>query len=430
MFCDQCGNKMPDGVAFCPHCGKQVGGGGVPERAQRQEYVGNPARRLDTIFSGLIYEKSRGAYWEFGIWVAVCVLAVLSLLAAVLVDDDGLLRSDFRTFWIFLLILTVGYGLLLAFRQRILAIYYSAVLFFFALLIPYFNCEKQIYSVFLDAMDRDTPAILWVIYVFAILAGIGLIVCLSVHIFSRFRLDLLVMILGIAMMSFVLLLGICTYVVPKQTYMSAYREEYLEDASAERISKHVREQSNKVKELYGNASNGLGTTAYAATCLVSCAYLLLFFRGVLDNRKQKINLGRMLGNGGQYDQGYQQYGRGQQWQNGISGGNAATMPMAGPEPQIRFLSGEHMGKILHLRGDVIIGSAPGKAHVVIQDGTVSGQHCVVRFNPNTGNYEVRDLSKNGVYLQNGVRLQHGTYMACARGTVLYLGSRNQQISLD
>lgn len=430
MFCDQCGSKIPNGVSFCPQCGKQLGVRQPSQMRRDAAGVGQPvqmrrdAAGVDTVFSGLLYEKSRGAYWEFGIWVAVCVLAVLSLLAAVLVDGDSELRSDFRTFWIFLLIFTVGYGLLLTFRQRILAIYYSAVVFFFVLLIPYFNCERQIYSPFLDAADQDTPAILWVIYVFALLAAIALIVCLSVHIFSHFRLDLPVMILGVAMMSFVLLLGICTYVAPKQTYMSAFKESRLKGADAEWISERMEKESDKIKEWYGDASNGLGTTAYAVVCLASCAYLLLFFRGVMDNRKQNINLGRMLS-------------QGQQWQ-GSYGGNAGEqsyakmMPMSGPavpEPAIRFLSGVYAGKTMGLQGDVIIGSAPGKAHVVIQDNMVSGQHCVIHFNRNTGNYEVRDLSKNGVYLQNGVRLQPGTYMACARGTVLYLGSRNQQICL-
>ncbi len=490
MFCTQCGNQMPDGAAFCTHCGKPLKGNGASAGASRMVGGGvsggtsqmagggvsggmsqmpgggvsggasqiSGTVRLNTVFSGLVYEKTRGAYWEFGIWIAVCVLAVLSLLAAVLVDGDSLFDGEFRTLWLFLLIFTVGYGLLLTFRQRIVAIYYGAVVFFFGLLIPYFNCQKEIHSGFLDEVDRDTPASLWVLYVFAILVGIGLIACLSVHIFSRFHLHMPVMILGVGMMCLVLLLGICSYVVPKQTYVSEYRKTYLKDNDEEDRSRNIDDISSIIKRRYGSVSNGLGTTAYAATCLISSAYLLLFFRGVLDNRKQKIDLSRIFGQGQQYGGGQQLYGQGQQYGGGqqlygqgqlyggrqqpygqgeaaysgnaVAPGNAAGMMSgSGVEPQIQFLSGLYMGNSMGIQGEFIIGSAPGKAHVVIQDSTVSAQHCVIRFNRNTGNYEVRDLSKNGVYLQNGVRLQAGSYMACARGSILYLGSKNLQIRL-
>lgn len=39
MFCSQCGNQMPDGSAFCPACGKQVG---VAQTIQNQATSGMP----------------------------------------------------------------------------------------------------------------------------------------------------------------------------------------------------------------------------------------------------------------------------------------------------------------------------------------------------------------------------------------------------
>lgn len=424
MFCNQCGNKIPDGGAFCPNCGHQMKN---TRGGEKQFSVSHQKQSsgVDSIFNGLLYEKNMGTYLEFGIWVAVCVLAVMFLLAAVLVDGDIYVGGKFRTLWIFMLIFAVGYGVLLAFRQRIIAIYYSGVIFFLCLFIPFFNCEKSMFSSMLESVEKDEPAVLWVLFVFGLLISIGLITCLSIHIFSNFNLELPVLILGIAMTAMVIFTGIGSYAIPRYSYEEACRD-YLEskdynDAATNRV---VDNRLDAVRENYGKVSNGLGTTSYVLLCFISGAYLILFYRGMIDNRKQKILLS------GFYEKG------GQSWQNSTNNfqRQQRVVQQERPvyyhqQPAIQFLSGEYAGKMVGLSGEVILGSEQGKVHIVLRDNMVSRQHCVIRFNSMTGNYEVRDLSKNGVFLQNGVRLQQGVTMACARGTVLYLGSRNQQICL-
>lgn len=423
MYCNYCGSNMEDDAAFCPNCGKKVervqgmqNAGPTQNMGQAgsaQGVQGMTARRrgVDSVFAGVMYEKTTAAYLEFGIFAAVCVAAVLAFLAGVLIDGSGYISGNFRALWIFMMVFTIGYGVLVAFRQRILAILYGAAVFFFCLLIPYFSCERKVSDVFLSEWDKGTPISMWIFFTFMILAAVGLVACLAVHIFSKyFRLDNIILLLGSSLAVMVVVLGIFSYAAPRYSYKISYRESGWDAMLESRLV--------SIKELYASERNGLGTTAYAVISLANGAYMFLFFRGLIDNRKQKISLDRLMAQGGGA------YGADTGWQ----GQNAVPVQPAA-EPAIQFFTGVYAGRALRLQGEVIIGSEQGKAHVVLQDDHVSSQHCVIRYNRGTGNYEVRDLSTNGVFLENGARLQSGTYMACARGTVLYLGSRNQKIRL-
>lgn len=92
-------------------------------------------------------------------------------------------------------------------------------------------------------------------------------------------------------------------------------------------------------------------------------------------------------------------------------------------------SREVTGQVFNLQNvEFSMGSQQG-VNLVIPDTHVSRTHCTVRFNFSNGMYEVRDLSTNGVYLLNGVRLQKGVYTPLQRGTIFCLGSVNQQFRL-
>lgn len=412
MFCENCGSNITDDADFCPNCGnrvKRVQGQGMMQPVQR--------RGIDTIFSGVMFEKTMAAYLEMGIFVIACAAAVLAFLAGILVDwgNYHYISGSFRALWLFLMVFIIGYGVLVALRKRIFAILYGSAAFFFCMLIPYFNCERKISSVFLDNRSQKTPVGMWIIFTFMILAALGLLVCLAVHIFSNnYRLDQMIMILGLSLSISVVIFGIVSYAAPRQSYRSSYRQSAWEA--------EIMAGLESIQMLYASEKNGLGTLAYAMISLANGAYLFLFFRGMIDNRKQKIQLNAL------FPQGGAAYRGNSGWQQGQEAAPAQAVA-AVSEPAIQFFSGAYAGRALRIQGEVIIGSEQGKAHVVLQDAYISSQHCVIRFNRNTGQYEVRDLSSNGVFLGNGAQLQRGAYMACPRGTVLYLGSKNQKIRL-
>lgn len=63
--------------------------------------------------------------------------------------------------------------------------------------------------------------------------------------------------------------------------------------------------------------------------------------------------------------------------------------------------------------------------------TVSRVHCMVAFNRVTGQYNVRDLSKNGTFIntmQN--RLPYNEERNVPRGTIIYIGSSKNSFRLD
>ena len=62
---------------------------------------------------------------------------------------------------------------------------------------------------------------------------------------------------------------------------------------------------------------------------------------------------------------------------------------------------------------------------------VSRVHCIVSFNPSTGQYMIRDLSKNGTFvntMQN--RLPYNVDRTIQRGTIVYIGSSKNSFRLD
>lgn len=171
------------------------------------------------------------------------------------------------------------------------------------------------------------------------------------------------------------------------------------------------EVGDRKYHLYDNRS---GLSGWAGSCfwlgsiaflLISAAitvYTVLFFVGVIDNRKNKIYV--------------------------FSGGSSVG---ANPQrmPAIQCVQGSYPGQVFNLQNvEFSMGSQQG-VNLVIPGYARQPNTLHVRFNFSNGMYEVRDLSTNGVYLLNGVRLQKGVYTPLQRGTIFCLGSVNQQFRL-
>ena len=82
---------------------------------------------------------------------------------------------------------------------------------------------------------------------------------------------------------------------------------------------------------------------------------------------------------------------------------------------------------------MVFGSQAGAAGIVIVSPYISHRHCSVRYNVQTGMYEILDLSTNGVYAAGANRgtnrIPPGNYVPCPRGSVISLGSMEQQFRL-
>ena len=438
MFCKKCGAKLSDGAAFCNHCGtpvtrqqnnegsyqNQTGGyyGQSNYSANYSQpgiiggYGTSNGGRVTTIFQNMMRQKDRGTVWELALWIGVCVASLIALLAGILADGGKSYLGGIQVCWILLFFSAIGYGVLLLLQLRIWSVLYGITVFPLLFLIFYYLCENKLAYLFLGS---DKPAGPILLFIMALLTAIGLVVCVMIHTFSQqYHLQKVIMILSIVTMALVFLLSIGSYAFIKHSYKSQRQEhweDYYEDtySSDRTMRKHVDKQldseMDEFKTVYKGASNGMGSMAYVLLCLISGMYTIVFYRGMIDNQKQKISFTSMVGNA-----------------PGVGAvGGMAQMNV----PVLEYLQGGFAGKSMMVQGEIIIGSDPNIAQIAVPDELISRQHCRIRFNAQRGCFEVCDLSKNGVFLQGGARLQNGMYVACARGTVLFLASNRQVIRL-
>ena len=152
-----------------------------------------------------------------------------------------------------------------------------------------------------------------------------------------------------------------------------------------------------------------GAFAYLIMLTVVSMYYGCVFWGCIDNPKEKI------GNA-----------NGTQKPETVT--KADAVQKNGFIPALKGICGTYAGQMISLQGgEVTIGSQ--QCHLIIQDPFVSARHCSIRFNMTSGYYEVLDISGSGTYLSNGNRLQPGVYNSLQRGSVIVLGSQNQQFQL-
>lgn len=377
MFCNYCGNPIPDYANTCPYCGHVK----IVRR-----------RRIDTIFSSLMNDRTPGTVAEFVLWCSVCVMVILSLLAAVFVDDKlSPLDGGFRTLWIFFMIFETGLGVLMAFRLRTIAMLYAALVFHFIMLIPYYVTNTGM----IDKATDHVPGPVTALFVIGLMTGAGLVVCSVVQFFSQFQLGRVAAVLSMVSTGLNMVMVFCLYFLPgveKKTYSQMLDRT---------IEEFVRLNNS---EGYSYAGFWLGSIAFIGSCLITALFFMLFFMGCIDSRNDKIYVAQ-----------------------GITG--MVQAPANSFMPGLQCIQGAYAGQNIYLQGaEMTFGSQAG-VHIIIQDPYISHRHCSIRFNPAAGVYEILDVSTNGVYLNNGIRLQKGVYNPCQRGSVICLGSTGQQFRL-
>ena len=159
----------------------------------------------------------------------------------------------------------------------------------------------------------------------------------------------------------------------------------------------------------GDTGFGLGITSVIIMNAVIAVFYMLFFFGCIDSRNRKI----------------------------ISYGNSpedTKRSNVAFTPGLQCIRGQYQGQVMYLHGEELtFGSQAASAAIVIPNPHISHRHCSVRYNPGMGMYEVMDVSTNGVYVtvQNGStqRIPAGGYVPCSRGSVISMGSMEQQFRL-
>lgn len=371
MFCSNCGNTIPKGSRVCPYCGKPAAGmGGGTYQGQRA--------KIDNIFAALVHEKTTGVIWEFSLWCTVCVCVVLSMAAMIAVSSW---LEEFtvacRLVWLFVMLFEIGTGVLMAFRLKPVMLYASSLVL--QLIMPVFLYAT--YAMAYSRIDEDVPVGMIVMFVLLLLAGLGLVVCSSVQFFTKIDLGKITAILDVVVAGCMFFFVIVTAV------------------SSDSVTGWVISKSGF----------GPGAVSLVGIHVVLAVFYMLFFFGCIDSRMAKITI-----------------------QRGISGNSIGNhVPFT---PGLQCIRGQHQGQVMYLQGyELTFGSQPGEVNIVISSPYISHRHCSVRYDPGAAMYGILDASTNGVYLTNPnggtQRIPSGQYIACPRGSVISLGSMEQQFRL-
>lgn len=375
MFCRNCGKEIPNGSNVCSYCGKPINNNniGINGYSGQMGYgMLSVHKKIDNIFSALMYERTTGVIIEFSLWCTVCFVALLSLIAAIMGAGN--------ITWIMLMLFSIGMGELMAFRLKPIAMLYAVSVFHLITFIIHFACFAKTGSSIFYA-DASYSALNIVLFILLLLLALAIVICGFIHFFSRFHLGNVLTIMVLTDSSLILILQILMYAVS-----------------------HFGEDANELNEWLRGYMNyrgyWVGTITFWVMITVVALLYSFFFWGCIDSRKGKIiNL------------------------------SSPVLRQVDVAPGIRGISGEYLGQVIFLQGRTItIGSAQGMT-VLIQDSHVSGRHCAIRFNPATGFYEIFDDSTNGVFLNTGMRLQKGVFNSVQRGSVIWIGSNAQQFQL-
>lgn len=405
MVCKHCGKEISDQSVFCPVCGgkvERIGNGaasqplGTAGAGSAGGYGGLAANSLFVVFAR--ERQNKGVLWEVILWCAICFAMLLSFVNIILlVCGKG--ASDWRglsiLLWIFTFLCEIGFCLFVGFRWHGFSVLYGIATFLFIILVPFYMAEVGVVGWY---YGYDQIIFITICFALALITSLGLVICVSFEVFTKMKMKLVVFICSLVEMFFILCMAVIAY------FPSGFRS----------ISMGL---SNNPYYLYI-----LGSVSYLILCCVVTLYTAFYCRGVIEDDKGNL-FHRKEKTGEKITETSQKEG-----QAGAVGQQPET---AGQQALIgiQCIHGNYQGQAFPVQGEIIIGSQPGSAHIVLQDAYVSKQHCRIRFNAASDNYELIDLSTNGVYLENGVRLQGNMYHSCPRGTVVYLGSKNQKYKL-
>lgn len=372
MFCGNCGKQIADYSQSCPYCGNVIrtGGGGMAGNGmQSGQYgsMGGLKKPIDNIFSAFMNERTPGVIMEFSLWCGVCLVAIMSLVAAIL--------SSTKAVWIMLMLFALCLGLMMAFRLKRVSMLCSVIFFQLIIAVIHFGSF---------AIGYSSIPFSWInilLFICGLLGAIATVVCSSIQFFSRNDLGFVPVIIVVSVSAVLLLLEILLYAAPCVGTDASYANDFL------RMELNSR-------------GYWLGTVTLWIMYLINSLYYWFYFKGMIENT---ANLGNLVQN------------------YGIAGTSAAAA--------IRCVKGIYAGQTFYLQGQTFtIGSQSG-VNLLIQDPYVSRQHCAIRFNKGTGFYEVYDNSSNGVFLLNGGPLQKGVYHSVCSGSIICIGSAAQQFQL-
>lgn len=387
MFCSHCGKEIPDQSVFCPVCGNQLGkaAGGMPAQPDAGTYGGEQLPENGIIGNHLFVrfardKNNKGLLCELILWSLLCFsmfLLLLNILLLIGKMGHGLWYTGNVMFGFFLLILESGLGALILLRFRGISILYGISFFPGIMLVPYYVMERGIMAWY---VGYERTIFIAVFFALALITAIGLVVCGALEIFTAIRLKLAVFICSIVEISLI--------------------------ASMVVLPLLLSGDIGGMMSVFSNRGFLLNSVSYFIICCVVAFYAIFYCKGIIESDQENLfHLNKQKG-------------------------TAKVVQATQPVPVgIQCIRGSYQGQTFPVHGEIIIGSQPGSAHIVIQDVYVSKQHCRIRFNAPSSSYEVADISTNGVFLENGMRLQRNVYQSCPRGTVIYLGSENQKYKL-
>jgi membrane protein YdbS with pleckstrin-like domain len=131
MICPACGGSVPDGAAFCPHCGAKTsvarGQAAPPAAASLMAAAGDPEGKADRPLPGSGRDDPEEEVWSgnyspkamYGLWIAAAVATIVGLIAVGLWQNNTLGWSIFGV-----AVLLVWGGLLLSLAYRRMAVRY------------------------------------------------------------------------------------------------------------------------------------------------------------------------------------------------------------------------------------------------------------------------------------------------------------------
>lgn len=374
-YCMRCGSQIPPGYSACPRCGmRQKTGGGI-----------------NNIFSALVHERTPGAIMEFTLWCVVCFIALLSLIAAIVGHGN--------VTWILLMIFALGLGTLMAFRLKPISLLYCMGVFNLLMPVVHYACFARSrnyfglsYYLISDYGTSATYSPLNItLFIIIILLSLALVICGFVYNFTRVRMENLLAIGCIVDCVLIMLLQILMYAAPG---IGVGLTEY-----------GVNQYNIEMRYFLNYRGYWFGTICFWLMLIVIVLFNIFFYWGCMSSRPKRII---------------------EMFRSGYSGqGNRVVTAGGG---MLRGVSGLYAGRDIPLNGVMIIGSG-NEAQIRINDPLVSRKHCAVRYNSQTGFYEVQDISQNGVFLSTGQQLQKDYYNSVPRGSVICIGSQAQQFRL-
>ena len=327
---------------------------------------------MDNIFSALARRRTKGVVTEFVLWCLVCFVALMSLIA--------LAMGGGNVVWILLLLTSIGMGVIMAFRLREIAMLYAVCVFNAIIFLIHYLVFAIGYSPYTVAYDYDVShsAVSIIFFVLALLLSIAVVACAFVQFFSKVRMGTILTILEICNVAAIMLSQIIIYV---SEYGGA-------DASYYGINGAHRTWMNY-------RGYWVGTLALWIMLALTAVFYACYFWMPLDRAVGKIT-GGSGSRGGSYGYGFQA---------GMQG-----------------LNGAYMGRNIYLQGRTLTVGSSETANVCIPDAQVSRIHCTIRYNAQSGFYEILDQSTNGMFLSDGSRLYPGRYTSVRRGSVVIIGS--------